>query len=288
MLFTILLGPFYTRRSLLALFTALLLVILLTVLTQIGGVLLWLALGMGRLFVARYGSGWKSSSLLCFLLLYGNISFLILPQIAPGFGRVPLNCFASDQTPYAANSPLYCLLNRHYVVPEMKISLEDISRQMARQYPGSITTYLDANFPFIDGFPLLPHKSHQDGKKLDLALFYQKKSDGEKLPGAGGWFLGYWIFAPARSYETHPACARDGMLRWSMEGLQGLFRDLALDRERNRALLGFLTSGKTRDQIGKIFLEPYLESWLGLNNSKIRPAGCNAARHDDHIHIQLK
>ena len=28
--------------------------------------------------------------------------------------------------------------------------------------------YLDANFPFINKFPLLPHLSHNDGKKIDI------------------------------------------------------------------------------------------------------------------------
>ncbi|MCZ4280579.1 hypothetical protein O4H49_07305 [Kiloniella laminariae] len=289
MLLTVLRGPFSTRRSPFALFSAVMAIILLTFLTQIGGAVLWLAFGMGQILSGRYGTGWKSSSLLCFLLIYSNISFLILPRIAPGFGRVALNCFATTQAPYAANSPLYCLLNRHYVAPELKPLIEDLSAQVARQYPGSITTYLDANFPFFDGFPLLPHKSHQDCRKLDLTLFYQEKSSGEKHLRAGGWFLGYWIFAPARIYETSPACTKDGILRWRMDWLQGLFTDLALDHERTRALLGFLIDDKgSRKQIGKVFLEPYLEKALGFNDARIRPAGCTAARHDDHIHIQLK
>ena len=37
---------------------------------------------------------------------------------------------------------------------------------------------LDANFPFIDGFPLLPHRSHNDGRKVDISLVYET-SDGQ-------------------------------------------------------------------------------------------------------------
>jgi hypothetical protein len=39
--------------------------------------------------------------------------------------------------------------------------------------------------------------------------------------------------------------------------------------------------------IGKILLEPHLRDRLGLTSSKIRFQGCNAARHDDHLHLQL-
>ncbi|MFT5619364.1 MAG: hypothetical protein ACI85I_002607, partial [Arenicella sp.] len=39
---------------------------------------------------------------------------------------------------------------------------------------------------------------------------------------------------------------------------------------------------------GKVFIEPHLKTRLGLENySKIRFHGCQAVRHDDHIHVQL-
>ena len=39
--------------------------------------------------------------------------------------------------------------------------------------------------------------------------------------------------------------------------------------------------------IGKDFIEPHLAKRLGATTSKIRFQGCKAARHDDHIHVQL-
>jgi hypothetical protein len=39
--------------------------------------------------------------------------------------------------------------------------------------------------------------------------------------------------------------------------------------------------------VAKIFVEPPLAAQLGLSDPKIRFQGCRAARHDDHIHIQL-
>lgn len=40
-------------------------------------------------------------------------------------------------------------------------------------------------------------------------------------------------------------------------------------------------------RIGKIFLAPHLAAKFGSDAPKIRFQGCAAARHDDHIHIQL-
>lgn len=50
--------------------------------------------------------------------------------------------------------------------------LAGLSREMAHTFPGTVTLYLDANFPFFDGFPLLPHLSHVDGRKRDIAYYY--------------------------------------------------------------------------------------------------------------------
>ena len=37
----------------------------------------------------------------------------------------------------------------------------------------------------------------------------------------------------------------------------------------------------------KVFIEPHLRRRLGVESSKLRFQGCRAARHDDHIHMQL-
>jgi hypothetical protein len=37
-----------------------------------------------------------------------------------------------------------------------------------------------------------------------------------------------------------------------------------------------------------VFVEPYLAARLGVTAPAIRFQGCRAARHDDHIHFQVK
>jgi len=238
-------------------------VVLLTILTQIGG----LAWAISLLFRRRLAS---------FLLVYVILTAATI-WIAPIFGRVALSCF--DEGPLQVQSWTYCALNRNYVSPDLKAVLIQTAEEMNRRFPETETLVLDANFPFFDGFPLLPHLSHDDGDKVDLAFYYQDASG--YLPGATRSPVGYFAF------EDGPTgCARRWpTLRWNLGKLQPLWRDYALDMARNRAVLQILAAD---DQVGKIFLEPHLVRTLETAHPKIRFQGCRAARHDDHIHLQLR
>lgn len=237
-------------------------VLLLTILTQIGG-LAWLF----ALFFRR--------RLVVFVLAYAALTTATI-WIAPSFGRVPLNCFASG--PLQVQSWMYCALNRNYVAPELKEVLVDTAEELNRQFPGTETLVLDANFPFFDGFPLLPHLSHDDGDKVDLAFFYRDETG--YLPGATRSPIGYFAFEPGPTDCT----PRWPTLRWDLEFLQPLWRDHDLDRARNAAMIRLLSAD---DRTGKILLEPHLVQSLQVAGPKVRFQGCRAARHDDHVHLQL-
>ncbi|MEL6998345.1 MAG: hypothetical protein AAFP68_08785, partial [Pseudomonadota bacterium] len=66
--------------------------------------------------------------------------------------------------------------------------------------------------------------------------------------------------------------------------LQSSFRDLPPDVERMRTAMALLSGDR---RVGKIFIEPHLVRSWGVGHPKVRFQGCRAARHDDHIHIQL-
>ena len=270
----ILCGPLGCGRSWICKALLLVAVLALTLLTQIGGVALWLACGLG----GRIPRWRAAATLTAFVLLYATLTLFVVPGIAPVFGRVPLACFAGEHA-YAAQSPIYCALNRHYVRPPLRMFVAGLADHMAATHPGTVVTYLDGNFPFGDGFPLLPHLSHDDGSKVDIALFYEGR------PRGGAWFAGYWAFAPAQRFEVAPACAKDGLLRWKMAAIQGSFASLRLDKARTTAMLSRIVDEK---RIGQVFVEPYLLPVLGVGSTKIGFAGCAAARHDDHIHIALQ
>lgn len=238
-------------------------VLVLTLLTQLGG-LAWL---LAQVFRRKLAG---------FLLAYVALSVSAV-FVAPSFGRVALSCF--DQGPLQVQSAFYCALNRTYVAPQLRDVLHDVAQQMDQQYPGTVTVVLDGNFPFFDGFPLLPHLSHDDGDKVDLAFYYRDAAG--YLPGATRSPLGYFAFEDGPT-DCPP---RWLTLRWDLAPLQSLWRDYAPDVPRNAALLRLLTQD---DRVGRTFVEPHLAQTWGVSHPKIRFQGCRAARHDDHIHTQLK
>ncbi|WP_017734041.1 M74 family metallopeptidase [Nafulsella turpanensis] len=66
---------------------------------------------------------------------------------------------------------------------------------------------------------------------------------------------------------------------------QGNKANLTFESEQTAALVNLLASSQS---VGKIFIEPHLKKRLGFSSEKIRLHGCQAVRHDDHIHVQLK
>ncbi|MBM7068074.1 hypothetical protein IU397_10820 [Actibacterium sp. 188UL27-1] len=236
--------------------------VILTLLTQVGG-LAWLAALAVRPRIVSFAGA--------YLALW-----LITPFAAAAFGRVPMPC--SDEAGLRTKA-IYCALNRHYVTPDLRHAAIQAAQTVAETFPGTHTIALDAGFPFLDGMPLLPHLSHDDGRKLDLAFYYTDPAS-QYLPGQTRSPLGYWAF------ETGPStCTRQfPTLRWNMDLLQPLWPDRPLEGARTTALVQALIADP---RIGKILIEPHLETRLGLGHSKLRFQGCRAARHDDHIHIQL-
>ncbi|MES0883724.1 hypothetical protein [Roseibium sp. SCP14] len=240
-----------------------LVVLVLTFLSQLGGIA-WIF----ALFFKR--------RLTVFFISYAFLS-LSAVWIAPvTSGRVALSCF--ERGALEMQSWVYCALNRNYVSPEVRTVLEDLAAATVSAFPGTRILVLDGNFPFIDGFPLIPHLSHNDGNKVDLALFYRQEN--EYLPGATRSPIGYFAFEEGAS-----ECPRNSMtLRWDLDFLQPVWRNLELDRDRTRYVVNWLASDR---RVGKVFLEPHLKRLLSISGSKVRFQGCRAARHDDHIHFQL-
>ena len=259
----------------------------LSILTQIGGLAYLLALSAGRIF-RRTQFTRRLATALLFLGSYAALSVASL-FIAPVFGRTPLPCLVSDNANLAMQSPLYCVLNRQYVTPEMKQVAVDLSSHVATIYPGTLTLALDGNFPFVDGFPLLPHLSHNDGRKLDLA-FYYRAADGGYIRGATKSPVGYWAFEEPADRADLRCDDRSRLLtlRWDMQWFRPMLANHTLDRERTRAALQWLTASGRDAGVSKIFIEPHLARSLNVESDIIRFQGCRAARHDDHMHIQIR
>lgn len=238
------------------------LITLLTLLTQLGGLAWALALFFRRRLLA-FALGYT--------LLWG--AALV---IAPLFGRVPLSCTADG--PLQMRAWVFCLANRNYMAPELRDTLADAATALNQDYPGSPLQVLDANFPFFTGFPLLPHLSHDDGEKADIAFFYRR--DGAYAPGFTPSPVGYFAFEPGPT-DCPPVRLS---LRWDLGWLQPLWPAHGLDTDRTALVLRLL-AGDAR--IKRIFIEPHLKARLRVQGATIGFQGCRAARHDDHIHVQL-
>jgi hypothetical protein len=255
--------------------------IALTILTQTGGLIYLLSTYIShRLSLSRLRSG----SL--FAALYFIFTLLITPLLAPLFGRSPLPTYGKLRP----LNYITVLFNRHYVKTDLKNQLVAASEQLSADFRNTSIKYLDANFPFINGFPLLPHLSHDDGKKVDLAFFYEERQTGEATETVPS-IIGYGVYeAPMENEVDYPGkCKNEG--HW-LYGIIGTWvprwraKDYTVDEERTVALLKILLGG---EHTSKVFIEPHLKQrWRLQDYDKIRFQGCSAVRHDDHIHLQVK
>lgn len=263
--------------------------ILLTALTQIGGVVYLICFTTHAYIKRKIKNEFYRS--LCrlgiFLFIYLFATFVVAPILAKPFGRVPLPISKTNNL--RPHNVLTCFLNRNYVRLELRETAFDVARQMQEKFPGTVVNYLDANFPFINRFPLFPHLSHNDGKKLDISFSYKRASTGETTNECPS-VIGYGICEEPRPGESNTTeiCSGKGYWQYNIFRKivpQGNKLNYIFDSIRTKTLVNIFAA---EESIGKIFIEPHLKTRLRLTNEKIRFHGCHAVRHDDHIHIQLK
>jgi hypothetical protein len=263
--------------------------LLLSLLTQVGGLVYLLSFFTYPLISRRVKNQYFRGILKfgSFLILYLSTTFLIVPLIAKPFGREQLPITQKNNI-----KPLTiftCLLNRNYVRAELKESVFRVANEMNQRFPETTLNYLDANFPFFNGFPLMPHLSHNDGKKLDIAFCYRDKKTNQQTNKCPS-FIGYGIGETPLPGETNTASSCAGKGHWQYSFLQkiipqGSKQNFIFDNIKTRELVNLFASQRP---IEKIFIEPHLKTRLKLSSDKIRFHGCQAVRHDDHIHVQLR
>ena len=256
----------------------------LTALTQIGGLAYLFGLTVGCLPGLRGISPVlrRTTTILAGTLVYVVFTAVVVPPLATSLGRVRLPCHVDGEGPVVAATPLTCVLNRGYVRPEVRDLLMALGTEAGRRFPGTQLTALEGNFPFGNGFPLLPHLSHQDGKRVDVAYFYEDAagSIGHGSPSP----IGYFVYEQPRTGDRLPCSGRWTPLRWNFAWLQPDPPRWRLDQQRTAWMVEWL---KNNPSVSRLFLEPHLADRLGVASGKVRFQGCQAARHDDHIHIDV-
>ena len=250
--------------------------IFLTILTQVGGIIYLASITLIR-------RNKRILQLFVFLILYALSTFLIIPTFAPYFGREKIK----ESQNVELHSVFYKIANRNYVRPELNGIIENIGNSISRKHPGLKLTILDANFPFKEGFPLLPHLSHNDGKKSDISLMYKTKEGvltNEKPSNSG-----YGVFENPLKNEINQTtiCKNNGAWQYDYPKYLTLGKNLDLEFSAN-ATKDLIQSILENNEIQKIFLEPHLKNRLNINSEKMRFHGCRAVRHDDHLHLQIQ
>ncbi len=268
-------------------------ILLLTALTQIGGLVYLLCIPLLSYLKPRLKVNKLArilvNTLVC-VLVYMVITVTLVPAFAKIGGRVPLPRNYQADFPLEPANKLNCWLNRHYVTPKMHATIQAVAKDVQQKYPNVKLQYLDANFPFINGFPLPPHLSHNDGRKLDISFLYKDQKTGKALNGKRISLTGYGVCEEAQKGEQDQAvaCAKQGFWQYSIMKkitLQNR-KGMTLDESRTADLMRILSRDKN---VKRLFLEPHLKKRLGLSNdAKVRFHGCHAVRHDDHIHIEVR
>ncbi|WP_378173287.1 hypothetical protein [Aquimarina sp. SS2-1] len=210
-------------------------------------------------------------------------TFFIVPNLAPLFGREKIK--NNDLVQSCSFFTILC--NRNYVTPELNVAIQRIAKAMINRHSNTKLVYLDANFPFIDGFPLPPHLSHNDGKKIDISFIYKNKTG--KITNKKPALFGYGVYEDPNpgEYNQIKVCKKKGF--WQYDFAKYLTfgitnNQLKLSEKVTKDLL--LTIVK-EPKVRKVFIEPHLKNRLGVQSPKIRFHGGQAVRHDDHIHLQL-
>lgn len=195
-------------------------------------------------------------------------------------GLVSLPCDESE--PMAPAHPQYCRRGRVFVRPEVREALIETAREMERRFPGTRMIFMDASG--ADGVvPFEPHLSHGDGRQADIMLFYTEL-DGAPITGRppGSRPNGYGAYEPPRPGDPQPC---RGVDRPNDDRDPPANRAWRLDEDRSRALTEILVAD---ERVRRILIEPHLERrWELEDEPRLRFAGCQAARHDDHLHVDF-
>ena len=204
----------------------------------------------------------------------------IAPAMQSPVGLTALPCDRSE--PLAPLRARYCR-GRNFLTPEAQGTIISLARGLAEQHPGAVIHFMDASGPNGEK-PFPPHLSHGDGRQLDVALFFETLEGAPLVAppdtsGYGGW----WPSEPPRPGERI-ACPQ-GRSGSAEKPDPPTDRGWRLDEVRTRALIQLLID---EPRVHRILIEPHLEERLGFwGHPKLRFAGCQAARHDDHLHIDF-
>lgn len=272
--------------------------VILTILSQVGGIILLLWLLLYQFFKKRLKNTWVRRSVHVggFVVFYLFFIFVIIPPLARIQDRVPLPMSKSGAlVPVTYWTAIF---GRNYIKSEGRDKLETIAEAFVKKHPELKVKYMDCNYPFniptrtikILGkkrktFPLteglIPHITH-DGTKADIALVYNDKNG--QLSNLTPTAFGYGSSIDPLPTETCTPCACENSGYWQYSFMyQNLPRtDYPLNKNVSTDLIKIFDSHLPFT----IFFEKHLQQRFKLRGN-FAEAGCNSVRHDDHFHVTL-
>lgn len=225
------------------------------------------------IFIApRININFKFKRLSTFVVLYLFALFAIISKLAHISHRERIKHYSHIKPV----NYLTVVLNRNYVILEMNVILGKISNELSTKNVDIQLRYLDACFPFFNGFSLLPYLSHYDGKKIDLSLVYQNQK--VEVVNESKSVSGYGVFEePLNSEFNQTVCCKNkgcGQYDFSKYLTLGKINgELKFSLSGTKALLEMILKQK---EVQKIFIEPYLVYRLKIKHPKIRFQGCKS------------
>jgi len=267
-----------------------LLFIVLTILSQVGGIILLLWLLIYTVIKKRFSKTWirRSVNLVGFVVFYIFFIFAIIPPLAGLQDRVPLPLSKSGGlAPVSYWTAIFC---RNYVKSHGRDRLEKIAAGFVSKHPNLKVKYMDCNYPFIIDVPgmenalilvgLVPHISH-DGTKADIAFIYNDSSG--RPSNLTPTSIGYGSSVDPLKNESCTPCICDKK-NWNYSLM---YRNMSKSNyELNIPLNKELILNFRREFTGQILIEKHLQQRFGLGRG-FGEAGCHSVRHDDHFHVTL-
>jgi len=152
------------------------------------------------------------------------------------------------------------ILNRNYVCHGVNQLLKRVAHDL--ENTSVQIHYLDANFPFINKFPLLPHLSHNDGRKIDLSLIYQTP-DGQ-ISTEKKSRSGYGVFEGPKGSEINQvyACLNSGYFQYDYPKYLTLGKINTHLEFSVRGTKNLIEAILKQPNLEKLFIEPHLKHRL--------------------------